>query len=310
VATAAPALVRDVPIDAHRDARISGEGPFPLVLHSHGYGGFDLFASHHLSNLASWGLVAAAPAHRSRDLTAAAGGTASSAGNPDVEDLRRTWRALEDENTKPGSPLAGGLDTERVATEGHDDGGRAAYLLAASDGRVRVWLGEAPTAPISVDDPAIAGAATPEDRAAAVAKALAAAPLLDKPAVVLAAEADAVVPLADVEAQYARLRAPKRLVVVKGAGHASFLDTCAALGSARLERYADAVPTLAPLFPLLVDGCTASGADPDAVDAVVDHVTIAAYRLAFGLDRTDASLAPDELARRFPAAFGREASAA
>ena len=60
-AIAPPQLVQDIPLDAYLDAPASTEGPFPVVIHSHGALDHALLASRHLRQLASWGFVAAAP---------------------------------------------------------------------------------------------------------------------------------------------------------------------------------------------------------------------------------------------------------
>src|SRR5665647_250546 len=43
-----PELIEDIPIDATRNAPISVDGPFPVVVHSRGFGGYPEYASQHL----------------------------------------------------------------------------------------------------------------------------------------------------------------------------------------------------------------------------------------------------------------------
>lgn len=305
VAALVPELVQDIPVDAYRDARVNREGPFPVIVHSHGLGGFNLFGSHHFAQLASWGFVVAAPDHPSRDLAAVAGNKIVSAGDSDVADLMSTLDALQAQNTMRGRPLTGGLDTERVGTEGHAAGGRASYLFATKDARVKAWIGQAPSAPVTPD----AGdeALSQDEQLARQTVALQTAPSLGKPAMIVAAEKDTVLPLAGIQAFYAWLSTPKRMLTVRNAGHAGFIDLCPPIREqGGVQKYAEKLPALAPVFQLADDGCGPDNTDPAKQAAFIDHVMIAQYRYVFGLDRTDASLAPEYLRRQFPEAFGGE----
>jgi len=280
-----PELVQDIPLDVHQSASINPEGPFPIVVHSHGVGGSPMAESAHFQHLASWGFVVAAPDHQARDLTALATGAVVADGSDD-RDLRATLDALSRENTRPGSPLLTGLDTTSVAAEGLDDGAATAYRLAAEDRRVRAWIGQAPTA------------LGPPDGAAP-------APL-EKAMLIIAGEKDSLVPVADVQARYDALGAPKRLAIVHGAGHSTFLDACAPLRrSGGLGTYAANLPALIPILERNDDGCAGPDAiEPARASAYIDHLTVASYRRAFGLDTDDASVREDFLRRTFPEAAG------
>ena len=109
------------------------------------------------------------------------------------------------------------------------------------------------------------------------------------------------------QSQYDGLSIPKRMVLVKGAGHATFLDRCQAIFAAGgLGQRAGASPELDALLQGSGDGCEPGNTDPAVAAALVNHVMIAQYRVAFGEDRTDVSLDPAYLARTFPLAFGSE----
>jgi predicted dienelactone hydrolase len=303
VASVVPEFVQDIPIDAYEDARINPEGPFPVIVHSHGFGGFYLFASQHLAQVASWGFVVAAPDHRSRDLAAVAANAITIEGDPDVTDLTNTLDLLTKQNAAPDSPIKGGLDTQMVGAEGHSAGGRASYLFAARDARVKVWIGQAPSAPVRFEpgDEAL----PPEEQLAKEQQALASAPVLGKPSMIVAGEKDSVVPVAGNRVEYDWLRSPARFVIVKNSGHAGFIDVCKRIrDQGGLQKYAEKLPAFAPLFKLGDDGCGADNLDPVKGYALINHVMIAQYRLAFGLDSSDVSLRADYLAREFPDAFG------
>jgi pimeloyl-ACP methyl ester carboxylesterase len=302
VASIVPEFVQDIPLDAYADATISEDGPFPVIVHSHGFGGFYLFGSQHFSQEASWGFVVAAPDHLSRNLATVASGTVDVAADADVTDLANTLDLLTKQNADPASPIMGGLDTQMVGAEGHSAGGRASYLFAAKEPRVKAWIGQAPSAPVRFE----AGdeALTAEERLAKLQAALADAPVLGKPSMIVAGEKDSVVPLTGNRVEYEWLAPPARLVVVKNSGHAGFIDVCKPIrDQGGLQKYAEKLPAFAPLFKLGDDGCGADNIDPVKASAFTNHVMIAEYRYVFGLDSTDASLREDYLRREFPDAF-------
>jgi dienelactone hydrolase len=288
LATTVAPLVSDLPLDAYRDAPINAEGPFPIILQSHGAGGSNLYSSQHLRHEASWGFVVASPDHLSRNEVASI--TNTWGGTPtDVDDLNNTLAALVAANADPASVLSGGLDTHLVGAEGHSAGAAATYVFAAAEPRVKVWIGQAPAPAYSPSDPL---------------------PRLGGPAMIVAADNDTLVSLPVAQSEYDRLSMPKRMVVVKGAGHTTFIDRCEAIFAAGgLAPYAEAYPQLGSLLQGTGDGCSPGNTDPVVAGELVNHLMIAQYRIAFGEDRTDVSLDPAYLARTFPVAFGSEQAA-
>jgi predicted dienelactone hydrolase len=319
VSSLVPAMVQPIPIDAYDKVKINGEGPFPLVIHSHGFGGFYLFASQHFQQEASWGFVVAAPEHPSRDLVAAASNKVIRTGDADVADLKATLDLMTKQDGDASSPLEGGIDVEHVLSEGHSAGGRSSYLFAAQTPSVKAWIGQAPAPPITIPDnekstdtavPTTTTSTTPDQAIAAEKEGLASAPALGKPAMIVQGEKDTVVPIAGVQVLYDWLSPPKRLVVVANAGHASFLDICKTIREqGGLDQYASKLPTFAPLFKLGDDGCAADNIDPTAAYALINHVMIAQYRWVLGKDPTEAALDPAYLQSEFPVAYGRSDSA-
>ncbi len=284
LAATVPPLVADLPLDAYLDAPVNDEGPFPIVLQSHGAGGSNLYSSQHLRQEASWGFVVASPDHLSRNEVASI--TDQWGGSPtDLDDLTNTLAALVVANADPESVLAGGLDTQRVGTEGHSAGGAATYLFSIGEPRVKAWIGQAsvPATPVG-ELPPFAGSS-----------------------MVVFGEADGLVSAATSQSLFDALAMPKRAVAVSGAGHSSFLDRCAAIFAAGgLTPFVEAHPALTSLLTGAGDGCAPGNVEPDAATDLINHVMIAQYRLAFGQDRTDVSLDPAYLARTFPTAFGSE----
>jgi predicted dienelactone hydrolase len=250
-------------------------GSVPLVLFSHGLGGYRQQSSFLTTALASWGFVVAAPEHRSRDLTAVLEGRLA-AGPSDVDDLRQTIALLIAENARAGGPLQGRVDATRVALVGHSAGGGAAFQLADDPSAgVDAVVGLAPA--ISAERPGLRHPV---------------------PSLTVAGTADVVIPPSRVDAAWQAIAGPKRLVTLGGVTHLGFMDTCLQSGGdggvlAEAERAGVAVPEL--VVRLFADGCDRKYTP--AVDAhpVIVHTTVAELRVAFGIDREpvglDASLA-------------------
>lgn len=118
-------------IDATRDAAPSADGPFPVVLFSHGSTSFRLQSSVLAQHLASWGIVTASTDHPSRDLLNAIGGTAEGQ-PPSIDDFRslRTYLTTLDDD----AVIGGALDNSRVALGGHSAGGGTIVQMASDEG--------------------------------------------------------------------------------------------------------------------------------------------------------------------------------
>jgi dienelactone hydrolase len=118
-------------IEATRDAPAAADGPFPIVLYSHGAIGFRLQASHIAEHLASWGIVTASTDHASRNLSNSLAGTRE--GQPIATDEIRSMRTYL--TTLADDPILGAaLDDDRVALGGISAGGATAAEVAVDDG--------------------------------------------------------------------------------------------------------------------------------------------------------------------------------
>jgi dienelactone hydrolase len=178
-------------------------GSFPLVVFSHGLGGYRQQSSFLTTALASWGFVVAAPEHRSRDLTAVLEGRLA-AGPSDVDDLRQTIALLAAESARAGSSLQGRVDATRLALVGHSAGGGAAFQLADDPSAgVDAVVGLAPA--ISAEQPALRRPV---------------------PSLTLAGTGDVVIPPSRVDVAWQAVASPKRLVTLGGVTHLGFMDTC------------------------------------------------------------------------------------
>ncbi len=253
-------------------------GRFPLVVFSHGYAGFRDQSAFVTSFLATWGFVVAAPDHYSRDLTEVLGGpTGATAKTTDVQDLEATITLMEHENATAGSPFRGHVDTKKVGAFGHSAGGVAVEALAAADPKVATFIG-------------LAGATVglPGD-----AKHGSDSIVPHQPGLLMSGTADTVVPTAGMVTAYGKMHAPKRLILIKGAGHLVFADICEiGAGQGGLLAIANAlkVPIPASLKPLATDGCDAPDLPVTQGWPVARQAVTAQLRHVFGFDASVAGL--------------------
>ncbi len=181
------------------------DGPYPIVLFSHGFAGFPEQSADLTTHLASWGFVVAAPDHVERSLSGLLGTAAQGVEpreDPDVlaETLDLVVAAGEDES----SPLSGMVDPDTVAVTGHSAGAGAAYRMAATDERIDAF------ASYSVGS----GGDEP----------LPAAP--DLPALIMLGERDGIIEPDATREVYDELSAPRYLAEVPDSGHLVFSDLC------------------------------------------------------------------------------------
>jgi predicted dienelactone hydrolase len=292
----APArLIQQIPLEATLDAPVA-DGPFPLLLFSHGFASYPEYSAGHLAHLASWGIFTAAPDHPSRNLSAVFSRTVVQ-GQADVDDLRRTLALMRAE-ASTGGTFEGSIDFEQIAAEGHSAGGSATAQLL-NDPDVDTFIGLAPASPLDLSS---SGAI--DD--AALAQAYVGATPPQKPSMIIAGERDGIIPLASITAEWEWLAPPKRFAVMANAGHDAFLDICAPIrAQGGLSQVTADLPFLEPIVRLAEDGCVDGFADPTATYRLIDHLVVAQLRWVFGLDPTDASLTSDHVESLFPGALSR-----
>lgn len=247
--------------DAYRDLPMSKAGKYPVVLFSHGLGGYRLQSSFLMTHLASWGFVVASPDHVERGLALVLEGDLSKIEDKGAEQLRAALSYLEKEPR-----FSSALDLAHVAAVGHSMGG-AAVSTVIDDGKVSagVWLasggfGEGP---------------------------------VGKAHLLVWGTADRVAKPSAIEQAFEKQPAGTRGIVLQQAGHMAFTDLCV-IGKDRggvLQiaidhgmKVEDLVKTLAS------DGCgkQPGGADylaPEAGWPVINHYVTAHLRTAFGIDK-------------------------
>ena len=209
-------------MDAVRDAAPSADGPFPLILFSHGLGGYRLQSSFLMTHLASWGFVVAAPEHPERNLTRVLSGM----GLADSSSTQLA-AALDALARDPR------VDVERIGVMGHSMGG-GAVAVVIDEGLVPAdaWVSLATvTFPMAVDLPGLLMGGTTD--------------MLATPSMMAT--------------NFASLPAmPRRYVSIEGAGHLAFSDICTIGREAGgvLQIAIDAGLALDPLVvTLATDGC-------------------------------------------------------
>ena len=246
-------------IDATRDAPPASDGPFPVVLFSHGAASFRLQSSHLAQHLASWGIVTASTDHPSRDLLNRFGGTAE--GQPPAVDQMRSMRTYL--TTLDGDALLGrALDNERVALGGHSAGGGTIVEMAS--------------------DPGILGYVS-------YASGLGdAAP--NVPSMFMAGALDTIVdPIERTKAAFDAAPPPSWFWNFDGAGHLAFSDLCAiGGGDANLIDLGEAAG-LGPFLDegirrLATDGCDEPNVPVQDVWPGIDQGATGFYRWVFGID--------------------------
>ena len=257
---------------ANRDAPVGAPGEqFPLVVFSHGYGGFREESTFLTTWLASWGMVVAAPDHPSRDLArvlAPSSGIASS----DVSDLRAAIDLMRTENARIGGPFKDRIILGRVAAVGYDAGASAAMALAL-DSRVDAYVMLARR-----------GSLPPSG-------------LPRKPSLLVAGAADRVAPPADSAAAFSAAPAPSYEWLLAGAGHNAFDDLCVvASDQGGLVTFAEQ-SRIGGLFPasfrqVVSDGCALPDLAVVKTWPVIDQVVTAFLRRFIGPDRVPVEVGP------------------
>ena len=260
------------PISARSGAEAATDGPYPVVLFSHGYSGFPEQSADLVTHLASWGMVVVAPDHVERSL----GGLLGTAGqgveaSTDAAVLSAALDAAIAEAARDGSPIEELLDTDRVAVGGHSAGAAAAFRTASTDERIDGFVS------YSVG---YEGLMAPRDGGEPAA-------IPNVPGVVMLGSIDATIPAESSRSLYAAMTAPKALVEIADSGHLVFSDIC--LIGREQGGLAGLVKKVGLDLPenilrLATDGCQPEALAPENAFAAIDHLSVSFLRWIFGDD--------------------------
>jgi dienelactone hydrolase len=246
--------------DAYRGVP-AASGSFPVVLFSHGYGGYPEQSTFLTAHLATWGMIVVAPDQLSRDLSAEIDGKATEAAPPaDVTEQLAALAYVKKLGTTPGSLLYGHVNSAKVATLGHSAGGGTAVRVAAADPSIRGWI-------------ALAGVPAPQ-------------PATPVPSLMISGSLDKTVPTAQVRTFYGSVRGDKALIVINGYGHNVFDDVCTinrAHGGVVGAVQELHLPVPPAIVQLGTDGCEPPDAYPPTAWPLIDQAVTAQLRFDFGV---------------------------
>lgn len=252
--------------NAYRDIAISKTGKYPIVLFSHGLGGYRLQTSFLMTHLASWGFVVAAPEHLERGLALILEGDLSKVEDKAVPQLKGALSWLESENGKAGSRFEGLLDVAHVAAMGHSMGGAAVSTLI-DDAKISsgTWLasggfGESPA---------------------------------NKSIAFIWGSADRVAKPSTIETAFDKQAKGARTIGINQAGHMAFTDLCVVgrdKGGVLQIAKDHGIKVDDLVVQLASDGCGtqpggAAYLAPEQGWPVIDHYVTAQIRAAFGIDK-------------------------
>ncbi len=237
------------------------DGPFPVVMFSHGAGSYPTDYSELTIRLASWGMVVVAPDHYERDRMASTPlRSVERLPDGDVDDLLAALEMIRSAGTTVDDPLFGLVAVDGpVAVVGQSAGAGAARRFALRED-VSTWVGWAPSISADSSDPGV-------------------------PALLIAADDDMVIDVEEVTTFAESAAAQVTLLVLSNSGHNSFTDTCPAIvEQGGLVPYADQLMVDRRLLELGEDGCLASDTPAGELWPVIAHATVAQIRHRIGFD--------------------------
>jgi dienelactone hydrolase len=268
-----------VEIPAVRDVPVATDGPFPLVIFSHGAGGWRGVYGHPLAGIASWGFVVASTDFAEYGLLAQfSGGGADDPGREGkvMDAATGTIDLMHHENDATGSRFHDAIDPDKVGAIGHSAGGGTMFRLL-DDPRVGAIVGWAPVGP---QEPVTS----------------------NTPTMVIGGKRDTAITPESARKTYDELLAPKRLVEIAKMGHNAFSDACLAIrGGTDLIGIAKDLGIGIPdrLLELGRNGCEPGDLDTEEGWSIIQHFTVAELRTALGIDRVPVGLSPG-VADEFP----------
>lgn len=148
---------------AYRDVAVADDGPYPLVLFSHGNNGIRIQSFFFGAHLASHGYIVVSPDHHGNTFPDSLAGIfdAQVVTNRPL-DMRFLIDTFLDFNASPVGFFSGAIDADKIGVSGHSFGGYTTFALANgefADARVKALLPQAPARVF--DDAFFAGISIP-----------------------------------------------------------------------------------------------------------------------------------------------------
>lgn len=260
-----------VKVPAVRDVAVGTDRPFPLVIFSHGAGGWRSVYGSTLAGLASWGFVVASTDYLEYGLLASftGGGDQAAKRTQAVDSAKATIDLLVTAGRTDGDRFSGAIDAKRIAAAGHSAGGGTMFGLL-DEPRVKAVIGWAPVGP-----------QTPVTSTT--------------PTLIIGGASDSAITPDTMAATFAALQPPKRYVDVAKMGHNAFSDACLAIrGGTDLIGLAKSLGISIPdrLLELGRNGCGADDLDTAQGWKIIQHFTVAELRDVFGIDAEPVGLGP------------------
>lgn len=273
-----PGTDLSVTIPAYRNVPVA-PSKFPIVLFSHGAGGWRGVYGYPLSGIASWGFVVASVDFTEYGLLSQF--TGGGANDPSRATKVQTAASaaidrIVAENSTAGSRFKGRLQVRQIGAVGHSAGGGTMFGLL-DDPRIRSIVGWAPVGP--------KGPVTSTT-----------------PTMIIAGSNDIAITPASAEASYAMLNPPKRYVQIDGMGHNAFSDACLAIRNGTdLIGIAKGLGIGIPdrLLELGRNGCEPGALGIKKGWSIVQQFTVAELRKDLGVNKVPVGLAPG-VAKAFP----------
>lgn len=246
-------------VEAARDSDPADDGPFPLVLFSHGAAAFRFQSTSLTHHLASWGMVVASADHPTRNLVNLLGAPDDAPASSD--DMVATHGLVTTDDVL--GPI---IDPDVVGLSGHSAGG-GTILAVAADEEIDGVAGYVSYASGAWDDQS----------------------LPDLPSMFMAGELDMIAEPAGTQAAYDAASSPSWLLEFAASGHLAFSDLCAiGDGEATLIDLAEAAGLSEFLDDgirrLGTDGCEPPNRPSEEVWPGVHQATTGFFRWVFGID--------------------------
>jgi predicted dienelactone hydrolase len=238
-------------MDAFRDVDVE-PGSYPLVLFSHGYGGYRLQSSALNVHVASWGYVVVSAEHPERGLMKIMSG--------DLNIMDRSAETLLEliEFLPEESWIAPHLRADSIAATGHSAGGGAALGVR--------------------DDPRI-------DAVITYGTSSLGSTSISKPSLFIGGTKDRLAGPNQLKSNFEAFPAPKRMTLIEGAGHLAFSDICL-IGREEggvlelASQYGIEVP---PVLKILgTDGCKPDDLPAEEAWPQIHHLTVHHLRETWG----------------------------